>query len=483
MATSESTGSTDQTVSEQVIKKFHQEAAVFASRNDQVFIEVGSFDDPNSSYYNEVEVAPDKLQDWLSPKSSYCVRSKGETPPRVLRLLVCPLNVDMSSFLPIPKEKLQQSLRLLNLEDSYVCDEQLQAPPNWFNIPLDDGLEGFIIKPEMWDSEVTNFSLLMVTNPSSGTTCGVLHMLLKAELQQVRKRLDALRKIAWNPMLLPTILVELRTKSIPNNLSKIRTAVYETEKVIGTHKNYEHKSTHARWGYYAQGREVWDREGFESSAGELTSLASHCVLLESKCQINLRLLQWIEEMDNALPLGAAGQRAGPGAQPKAALSGKIAFMRNGLENNRIRSEYLGKRAQVQVQACLSIMSQRDNALNLRISAAAVDTSEAAARDSTDMRTIAAVTLAFLPATFAAVGGRVPYPLTAAAIANDPKTFFSTGFFNFQKENRVVSAWIWLYWVVTLGLTAVVFGGWVGWARLSRVKPGKSGGSLRGRTRM
>jgi uncharacterized membrane protein len=63
-----------------------------------------------------------------------------------------------------------------------------------------------------------------------------------------------------------------------------------------------------------------------------------------------------------------------------------------------------------------------------------------------MRVIAAITIFFLPATFTA-------------------TFFSTTFFRFNSnlEGRVYSGWLWLYFLVTLVLTAVVVvGTWLLW---------------------
>ncbi|KAH7071317.1 hypothetical protein BKA63DRAFT_70896 [Paraphoma chrysanthemicola] len=63
-----------------------------------------------------------------------------------------------------------------------------------------------------------------------------------------------------------------------------------------------------------------------------------------------------------------------------------------------------------------------------------------------MRVIAAITIFFLPATFTA-------------------TFFSTTFFSFNEglDGRVYSDWLWLYFVVTLVLTAVVVvGTWALW---------------------
>lgn len=121
------------------------------------------------------------------------------------------------------------------------------------------------------------------------------------------------------------------------------------------------------------------------------------------------------------------------------------------------------------------MAQRDNALNFK-------TSKAALRDSSDMRTIANVTLVFLPATAAAVCFFSTFPLSRSLLQILYKslifrfavtqTFFSTAFFNFQKENRVVSPWIWLYCVVSAGLTAIVFLGWYWFTQRTHIKLNK-----------
>ncbi|OCK84853.1 hypothetical protein K432DRAFT_90907 [Lepidopterella palustris CBS 459.81] len=107
----------------------------------------------------------------------------------------------------------------------------------------------------------------------------------------------------------------------------------------------------------------------------------------------------------------------------------------------------------------SLMAQNDNAFNIQTAEASLRVAEASqrdskatktiaedsklvalatSRDSAAMRTIAAVTILFLPATFTA-------------------TLFSTTFFNFQapKHERVVSSWVWLYWLVTVLLTIVI----------------------------
>lgn len=117
------------------------------------------------------------------------------------------------------------------------------------------------------------------------------------------------------------------------------------------------------------------------------------------------------------------------------------------------------------------MAQRDNALNKKTTEASLEVSRFSKLDSKDMRTIAAVTLAFLPATFMAVCSSLPCPLTFASfplyIANKSKTFFSTEFFDFHKDGQVVSPYIWLYWLFTVLLTIFVYFGWYWYSRRNR----------------
>lgn len=110
--------------------------------------------------------------------------------------------------------------------------------------------------------------------------------------------------------------------------------------------------------------------------------------------------------------------------------------------------------------------------NMGISKSSEATSLMAIRDSTDMRAIAFVTLAFLPGTFCAVGlclilclcnTCMYHSFQNPANSCEFETLFSTGFFNFDTGGRLVSTWFWLYWVVSIGLTTVVFGGWIMWS--------------------
>jgi Mg2+ and Co2+ transporter CorA len=103
------------------------------------------------------------------------------------------------------------------------------------------------------------------------------------------------------------------------------------------------------------------------------------------------------------------------------------------------------------------MAQNDSLTSITI---AEDTH----RDSASMKTIAALTMVFLPATFVA-------------------TFFSMGFFHFGVNDNVqlkVAPLWWLYLVVTIPLTVMVLVAWVWWLKLksgtdTRLKRRNSGG--------
>jgi hypothetical protein len=83
-------------------------------------------------------------------------------------------------------------------------------------------------------------------------------------------------------------------------------------------------------------------------------------------------------------------------------------------------------------------------------------------DSSQMRSIALLTMIFLPATFAAVSDSILLS-KISNVVNSIQTLFSMGFFEWQPEagQVVVSPRIWIYAVVAGGLTLLTVGLWYG----------------------
>lgn len=94
----------------------------------------------------------------------------------------------------------------------------------------------------------------------------------------------------------------------------------------------------------------------------------------------------------------------------------------------------------------NIISQREARLNLEIAGEQRRIAHASKRDSTAMKTISLMGALFLPGTYLA-------------------SVFSMTFFNFDADaNPVISNWLWVYFVITIPLTALIVGFWLWYDR-------------------
>ena len=143
----------------------------------------------------------------------------------------------------------------------------------------------------------------------------------------------------------------------------------------------------------------------------------------------------------------------------------ISYVASSAQSSTAWAELLRQRAQGYIQTVNSFIAQRDNSLSIKLAESSLQISEAtrcdnlamkaiaensrilaeeskivaeeSLRKNDAMRSIAVVTMLFLPPTFVA-------------------TLFSTSFFNFQSMGGpLVSRWVWLYVLVTGVLTVMV----------------------------
>jgi hypothetical protein len=80
-----------------------------------------------------------------------------------------------------------------------------------------------------------------------------------------------------------------------------------------------------------------------------------------------------------------------------------------------------------------------------------------------MKSIALVTMVFLPGTFLAVNFHTPAPFPSCTMLIHSQSVFSMTFFDWSaaagSENGTVSKWIWVFVVMTLALTAFTLALW------------------------
>jgi hypothetical protein len=204
-----------------------------------------------------------------------------------------------------------------------------------------------------------------------------------------------------------------------------------------------------------------DREPRKNISDERKELDLDAVMLRLTC-----LSDWVAAQRGFIGIQerignlVAGMLVGDQEAQLNSFRERLAFVRESFLAADQKCVYLERSISAQVQTVYSLIAQKDNRLNhsaTRASCQIASDSRRIAiltrRDSTDMRIIAAVTLIFLPGTFVA-------------------TVFSTGLFDWGHGDptsagsdgddgggRMISRYIWVYFMLTGALTAVVLLAW------------------------
>jgi hypothetical protein len=81
-----------------------------------------------------------------------------------------------------------------------------------------------------------------------------------------------------------------------------------------------------------------------------------------------------------------------------------------------------------------------------------------------MKTIAILTMMFLPGAY--VAASLNSTRSSNMSINEVQTLFSMNMFNWQAENdeNILSAYFWVYWVITIPITVLVLLIWMAWYR-------------------
>ena len=143
------------------------------------------------------------------------------------------------------------------------------------------------------------------------------------------------------------------------------------------------------------------------------------------------------------PAGAGQEQLSLEAGSKAVLDG-LHCLRKAIESLMMNAEIYQNRMSNQLTTILSLISQRDQAIGIEIARATKSIALESKRDSSSMKTIAAMTMVFLPGTSVA-------------------SIFAMPFFNWKATGPgVVDPQLWIYFVITIPLTILTFVVWWAW---------------------
>jgi Mg2+ and Co2+ transporter CorA len=123
----------------------------------------------------------------------------------------------------------------------------------------------------------------------------------------------------------------------------------------------------------------------------------------------------------------------------------ILYLKQRVKSLSAYLDYLERRAERQITATRHLMNQANASTNIVVAKDTKMLAIASKHEASSMKILAAVTTTFLPGAFIA-------------------SLFSTEMFDWSASNAtpVVSRRFWVYWSITIPLTVVTVGLWLGW---------------------
>ncbi|KAL2060191.1 hypothetical protein VTL71DRAFT_9586 [Oculimacula yallundae] len=293
------------------------------------------------------------------------------------------------------------------------------------------------------------YSASISYNLTTRTTGAFVHGLCDFEIKALVKKLMTRQNSIAFPMILPLNLLAFRADSVGGKVGDSHCEIIDIEHQTGIRTKWHPGRLccgDVRNNRPEQRR--YDGVDFDKVTADLTSFTSKLAYVEYVCEIHLPMLDTFDTINKRILQTYPEDRRRRLEKVGHRLHTESGMLRSSLQATYSRAKYLSKRGQVQVQTIYSLIAQKDNALSTKDNAALKTISEdqkritlIAARDSAAMRVISVITTVFLPATFTA-------------------TFFSTTFFDFPKgKSGIVSAWVWLYFLVTIVLSGFVIAWW------------------------
>ncbi|EGX95635.1 hypothetical protein CCM_00289 [Cordyceps militaris CM01] len=216
--------------------------------------------------------------------------------------------------------------------------------------------------------------------------------------------------------------------------SRIKVAIRAIEAATGYHtfkSRVAASSTHARLSQLAV-----------RASGSATKLAS----VDRKSTSMQKVLRFVvKELDREAvgPADTAAQRL---------LRHHVGVLEERLEMQMLDTRYTMKRVDIQINAAqiFNMMTQEDALNGIELAQSTHLIAHASYRDSSSMKTLAIVTMFFLPGSF--VSAMFSMPMYEWAKADPESPFIGVGLL---PQFR-------LYWVITLPLTTVIFGFYLWW---------------------
>ncbi|ODA80038.1 hypothetical protein RJ55_02996 [Drechmeria coniospora] len=418
------------------------------------YLEIFNYSDP---FYNSCEEHPltqDEFDNFLHRRGAFAPPDKMRDGTRLLsgiRLVVQKNAKDKDTFMPkvisLPKDSYESMTRVLKLPFRAIETSSVVGPFFWSAYDQDDDDPHLQIIHRKSDvrkkGKTRGWEMILSHSFTTSITTGFVKGTASSDVVKMLEHVRACAPQVGHPMLLPTIVLSYDLS--PTNDQKQRDARDWLRRLENAVSLRDEVSAHEQY--------------FQDGLLEIDGLSRDLVECHGHVMWKRPQAYWAltEEMERAMDKFHVKWRTidGPDAnltpQEEAhwkemdklhrSLQARLDFYKvklKGLENY-IHTTL--ERLKVQREALYNIMSQREARLNLEIAGEQRRIAHASKRDSAAMKTISLMGALFLPGTYLA-------------------SVFSMTFFNFQAEaTRAVAPQLWIYFVVTIPLTAIIVCSW------------------------
>ncbi|KAL4980885.1 hypothetical protein BDW66DRAFT_123404 [Aspergillus desertorum] len=299
-------------------------------------------------------------------------------------------------------------------------------------------------------SRTEDWTLALRWDKSQQVTNGLIHGLDDVELSTLLEHMAEAEEDACHPMLIPIILCEMLAAADANG---IRANGSELSKV-------EFRTNFS--GFYQDLRsDRTPEKEFAEMTRMLNYVLSRLAFHEMRIYANIGLTRQVREHMSVIeaeldPLhkttgNPAEDSTTPGTgrwidttrEASRRLCQRVGHLEADHQALLLEIACHSKIARSQLQIIYNLIAQRDSKDNLRMAQISTRIANTTKNDSYAMRTLALMSVIFLPATFIA-------------------SFFSMGMFDWQapKGSRIVTPRLWIYWAITIPLTVVVAAIWL-----------------------
>ncbi|OAA34448.1 Mg2+ transporter protein, CorA-like/Zinc transport protein ZntB [Metarhizium rileyi] len=426
------------------------------------YVEIFNYSDPFYNSCEEHSLTEDEFHNFLHRRGAFSPPETMREGTRLLsgmRLIVQKNAKDKHTFTPkvisLPKDSYEAMVRVMKLPFRGIETTSVVGPFFWSSLDQDDEDPHLQIIHRKSDvrkkGRTRGWEMMLSHSFETNITTGYLKGTSSSDVVSALQYLRACSAQIGHPMLLPVIILSYDLS--PANDQRQRDArdwLRRLENAVSLRNEVEEHEQYFQDGLLevdglnrdlveCHGHVMWKRpQAYWALAEEMEKAMERCH--EKMAAAHVRRLRLLNEETQRVG-DAEKQHYKVLRKLHRSMTARLDFYKvklKGLENY-IHTTL--ERLKVQREALYNIMSQREARLNLEIAGEQRRIAHASKRDSTAMKTISLMGTLFLPGTYLA-------------------SVFSMTFFNFQETAHPVSVDLWIYFAVTIPITAAIVAIWV-----------------------